>query len=154
MKSEIADLSTEPYFPSASEYLVTTPPSATHGDVPWLVSSVKSLEAETGTKDLRLHSRLSPWCASIWKRAFDLTCIVPALILISPILGIIAIVVRLTSPGPVIFRQQRSGRYRKLFTIYKFRTMEPLAKFPAAASALVARLISLDLRGKKSLLHR
>ncbi len=123
MNSEIADLSTEPYFPSASEYLVTAPSSATHGGVPWPVSSVKSPEAETGTRDLRLHFRLSPWCASIWKRAFDLTCIVPALILISPILGIIAIAVRLTSPGPVIFRQQRAGQHGKLFTIYKFRTM-------------------------------
>ena len=123
MNSEIADLSTEPYFPTASECIVTTPSLAPHGNVPWLVPSGKSPEAETGTRDLRLHSRLSPWCASIWKRAFDLTCIVPALILISPILGIIAIAVRLTSPGPVIFRQQRAGRHRKLFTIYKFRTM-------------------------------
>jgi lipopolysaccharide/colanic/teichoic acid biosynthesis glycosyltransferase len=68
-------------------------------------------------------SRLSSWCASIWKRAFDLLCIIPGLIVISPVLGIIAIAVRLTSPGPVIFRQQRVGQNRKLFTIYKFRTM-------------------------------
>lgn len=68
-------------------------------------------------------SRLSSWCASNWKRAFDLLCIIPGLILVSPVLGMIAIAVRLTSPGPIIFRQQRVGQNRKLFTIYKFRTM-------------------------------
>ena len=66
---------------------------------------------------------IASWCASVWKRAFDLLCIVPGLILVSPALGMIAIAVRLTSPGPVIFRQQRVGQNRKLFTIYKFRTM-------------------------------
>lgn len=65
----------------------------------------------------------SPWCASIWKRIFDLACVAPALLLLSPLLGLVAIAVRLTSSGPIIFRQQRTGRDRKLFTIYKFRTM-------------------------------
>ena len=123
MNWEITDLSSEPYLPSVSDCVVAAPSLVTHGGIPWLVPSEKSPEAETGTRDERLHSRLSPWCASIWKRTFDLTCIVPALILISPILGIIAIAVRLTSAGPVIFRQQRAGQHRKLFTIYKFRTM-------------------------------
>jgi lipopolysaccharide/colanic/teichoic acid biosynthesis glycosyltransferase len=66
---------------------------------------------------------VSPWCASSTKRVFDLFCVVPALIVLSPALAIVAFAVRLTSPGPVIFRQQRAGRRRKLFTIYKFRTM-------------------------------
>lgn len=65
----------------------------------------------------------SPWCASKYKRSFDLLCVVPALLLISPLLALVAIAVRLTSSGPVIFRQQRAGRNRELFTIYKFRTM-------------------------------
>ena len=66
---------------------------------------------------------VSPWCASAAKRAFDLACVLPALVLISPLLAAVAIAVRLTSSGPIIFRQQRAGRHRKLFTIYKFRTM-------------------------------
>jgi lipopolysaccharide/colanic/teichoic acid biosynthesis glycosyltransferase len=49
--------------------------------------------------------------------------VIPALLAISPLLLIIAIAVRLSSRGPVIFQQQRAGRDRKLFTIYKFRTM-------------------------------
>ncbi len=73
--------------------------------------------------DSALTCRLSGWCMSDWKRVFDLVCVIPALILISPFLAIVAIAVRMTSPGPVIFRQQRAGQHRKLFTIYKFRTM-------------------------------
>lgn len=67
--------------------------------------------------------RLSRWCISDWKRVFDLVCVTPALLLASPFLALVAIAVRLSSPGPVIFRQQRAGQHRKLFTIYKFRTM-------------------------------
>lgn len=67
--------------------------------------------------------RFSPWCESAWKRVFDLMCVTPALVLLSPILLVVAIAVRLTSSGPVIFRQGRAGQNRKIFTIYKFRTM-------------------------------
>jgi len=50
----------------------------------------------------------------------------------------------------------RSGfmAFAEIAATILFLSREPLAKSPAAASALVARLISLDLRGKKSLLHR
>ena len=68
-------------------------------------------------------TELSPWCTSASKRAFDLACVGPSLILISPLLGMIAIVIRLTSVGPVVFRQQRAGQHGNVFTIYKFRTM-------------------------------
>ncbi len=57
------------------------------------------------------------------KRAFDLACVVPALILLSPVMLVVAILVWLTSEGPVLFRQQRVGLHRRTFTIYKFRTM-------------------------------
>lgn len=66
---------------------------------------------------------ISPWCNSARKRIFDLVCVVPALILISPLLALLAVAVRCTSKGPIIFRQQRAGQHRKLFVIYKFRTM-------------------------------
>ena len=57
------------------------------------------------------------------KRALDFVLSFAALILLSPIMLIIAIAIRATSPGPVFFRQKRIGLRRSHFMIYKFRTM-------------------------------
>ncbi len=57
------------------------------------------------------------------KRAFDLILTVIALICIAPLWLIIALAIRLDSPGPVFFRQPRAGRYGKPFTVFKFRSM-------------------------------
>src|SRR4051794_27452850 len=57
------------------------------------------------------------------KRLFDLAFAVLTLLLIGPLLLVVALWVRLDSPGPVFFRQQRVGRSGRLFGIYKFRTM-------------------------------
>jgi lipopolysaccharide/colanic/teichoic acid biosynthesis glycosyltransferase len=45
-------------------------------------------------------------------------------VILSPVFVVVALVVRLTSPGPVLFRQERLGRDRRPFSIYKFRTMQ------------------------------
>jgi lipopolysaccharide/colanic/teichoic acid biosynthesis glycosyltransferase len=57
------------------------------------------------------------------KRLLDLAITVPGLLLISPIMAIIALVVRFTLGEPVLFRQIRPGYKNRLFTVYKFRTM-------------------------------
>jgi sugar transferase EpsL len=57
------------------------------------------------------------------KRAFDLTLALLALTALSPIMGLIALLVWLKSGAPVLFRQQRLGLQSKPFTLYKFRTM-------------------------------
>ena len=58
------------------------------------------------------------------KRALDLVGSLLGLILCSPILVIIAIIIRLDSPGPVLFRGPRIGRRGHVFNILKFRTMQ------------------------------
>jgi exopolysaccharide biosynthesis polyprenyl glycosylphosphotransferase len=57
------------------------------------------------------------------KRCFDLLVAVPALIVLSPLMAVVAVAVRSTSPGPVIFRQQRMTKNGRVFTMLKFRTM-------------------------------
>ena len=59
------------------------------------------------------------------KRLFDLAFAAVTLLLLTPVLVAVALWVRLDSPGPVFFRQQRVGRDGQLFGIYKFRTMRP-----------------------------
>lgn len=60
---------------------------------------------------------------NFFKRIFDFLFSLLVLIVISPILLIVAIAIKIESPGPVIFKQTRLGRYGKPFTIYKFRSM-------------------------------
>ena len=57
------------------------------------------------------------------KRLFDLLLASAALLLLWPLLLLVALVVKLDSPGPVFFRQERVGRYGVPFRIHKFRTM-------------------------------
>lgn len=57
------------------------------------------------------------------KRTFDIAASVAGLVVLSPLLAIIALQVKLSSKGPVIYRQQRIGLYGIPFNIYKFRTM-------------------------------
>ncbi|BCG61247.1 undecaprenyl-phosphate glucose phosphotransferase [Paenibacillus sp. URB8-2] len=58
------------------------------------------------------------------KRLFDIIFSLFAIVVMSPILLIVALGVKLTSPGPVIFRQERVGLNRRTFTMYKFRSMK------------------------------
>ena len=57
------------------------------------------------------------------KRAFDLLFSAVGLFLLFPFLVLIALLINLDSPGPVIFRQERIGKGGKIFRIHKFRTM-------------------------------
>ena len=59
----------------------------------------------------------------IAKRFFDIAFATAAILLFSPLLIAIAVLIRLTSPGPVIFRQARCGLNGRRFTMYKFRSM-------------------------------
>jgi lipopolysaccharide/colanic/teichoic acid biosynthesis glycosyltransferase len=57
------------------------------------------------------------------KRVFDLLVATAALLLLAPLLVGVALLIKLDSPGPVFFRQERVGRYGVPFRIHKFRTM-------------------------------
>jgi exopolysaccharide biosynthesis polyprenyl glycosylphosphotransferase len=61
--------------------------------------------------------------ALLFKRTFDILLSACALILLSPVLLLTALLIKLDDHGPVLFRQQRVGQHRVPFTIYKFRSM-------------------------------
>lgn len=71
-----------------------------------------------------------------WKRAIDVTGALLGLVLLSPLLIAIGLAVKLTSRGPVFFRQNRTGQGGRRFTIYKFRSM--VADAEASQAALLA----------------
>jgi lipopolysaccharide/colanic/teichoic acid biosynthesis glycosyltransferase len=60
----------------------------------------------------------------IWKRTLDILISTMVLIILSPLFLLIAIYIRIMSPGPILFKQQRVGLNGKEFTFYKFRTMK------------------------------
>jgi len=61
--------------------------------------------------------------AAVLKRSFDLMIATVVAILTAPLMLLIAVAIHLTSPGPILFVQERVGSNGRLFRVYKFRTM-------------------------------
>lgn len=79
--------------------------------------------------------------ARILKRAMDLFGSAMALLVLSPLMILIAILTKLTSRGPVLFRQKRLGHHGKPFDLLKFRTMH-CSSDPEVHKAYVSRFIA------------
>jgi lipopolysaccharide/colanic/teichoic acid biosynthesis glycosyltransferase len=58
-----------------------------------------------------------------WKRLIDVAGATFGLVLLLPLFVVVAVAIKLTSPGPIIFKQRRSGRGGRPFWLYKFRSM-------------------------------
>lgn len=84
-----------------------------------LITGVPICVGDTRPKMLRKKSHYKRW----GKRLLDLVLAVAAIILLLPVFGITALLVRANSSGPVLFVQFRLGRQGELFRMYKFRTM-------------------------------
>ncbi len=69
-----------------------------------------------------LTSDAPPWAPAL-KRALDVVGASAGLVLLSPLMIAVALAIRLTTPGPALFSQERSGRRGRPFRVYKFRTM-------------------------------
>lgn len=81
-----------------------------------------------GTKSIAIKG----WNLAL-KRAIDVLFSSLVLILLSPLMLLIAVLIKLDSPGPVIFKQTRIGRGGRPFTVYKFRTMHEGAELEQQA---------------------
>lgn len=67
------------------------------------------------------------------KIVFDKAVSLVGLIVLSPLLLIVALLIKWKMPGPILFRQQRVGHYGRIFTVYKFRTMTVKAEASVAS---------------------
>ena len=79
------------------------------------IGSIKLIQLRTTPLD-------EPFNAGL-KRIFDIVVSIVSLVVLSPLLVVIAVAIKLSSPGPVLFRQERVGLNKKIFTMLKFRSM-------------------------------
>ncbi len=87
------------------------------------VATNTKVEPIAGVPVIELRkTRLDGW-GRVFKRSFDIFAALFFIILLSPILILTALAVRLTSPGPIIFKNERVGQKGKLFDTLKFRSM-------------------------------
>jgi exopolysaccharide biosynthesis polyprenyl glycosylphosphotransferase len=122
---------------------IATVPPKRHSQFPYVVEDIQSLgESTHGAARVRPRTFPTRYDAiiplqkvklpvlpvesfgyTVMKRIFDLVASLFGVIVVSPLLLLIAILVKLSSPGPVFFCQERVGRHGKVFTMVKFRTM-------------------------------
>jgi lipopolysaccharide/colanic/teichoic acid biosynthesis glycosyltransferase len=93
-----------------------------------------SLRADAAAPFIDRYERYRPL-----KRAFDLAICLAIMPLVAPVLLVCAVAIRLDSPGPILFTQQRTGQHGIRFGMYKFRTMV------RDAEALKASLMHLNI---------
>lgn len=98
----------------------------------WVMANVyesgpEALELENvaGIPLIKVHEQVTPKWALAAKRIVDVVISTVALSTLSPLLLLIAAIIRLDSSGPVFYRADRVGRKKRSFTCYKFRTMTP-----------------------------
>jgi exopolysaccharide biosynthesis polyprenyl glycosylphosphotransferase len=91
---------------------------------------------------IHIHPDLMPDWQRVWKRLIDITISGVALLVLLPFLLFTAIMVKLSSKGGIIYKQERIGLFGRPFNIYKFRSMyvEAEAAGPALSSKLDPRI--------------
>lgn len=91
-----------------------------------LLNSGSTRKAGVVSKETAVQYRgaTMPWQYDTVKRVFDITAALLILVAASPVLAVIAIMVKMDSPGPVFFKQKRVGRRGQFFGMYKFRSMK------------------------------
>jgi len=102
------------------------------------------------------HSQLNGW-SLIWKRIFDLIMATIALIVFAIPMIIIAIIIKIDSKWPAIYKSKRVWKWWKLFTFYKFRTMKTemcVGYGWKKADELYAKLIASDANNRKWVLPK
>jgi exopolysaccharide biosynthesis polyprenyl glycosylphosphotransferase len=103
-----------------------------------------------GVPLLRFHTvRINEW-ELLAKRFIDIVISGLVIVLLGPFMTLIAFLIKLTSPGPVFFKQQRLGFHGRKFTLYKFRTMRQGAQDALPKVNDVAEMDTPEFRAKKT----
>ena len=89
------------------------------------------------------HRRRTKAWQRVVRRTVDVLIAGSSLFVLSPLMVIIGIAIKLTSPGPALFKQRRVGLARESFTFYKFRTMRV-----GGDDTALQEMISRELRGE------
>jgi lipopolysaccharide/colanic/teichoic acid biosynthesis glycosyltransferase len=105
-----------------------TPPVCTVYNYPadWLAGGDSGRKEEERPAETRPVHALDSFFVRqmpLWKRALDVTGALVGLVLLAPLFALVALAIRIASPGPVLFRQERSGLGGARFWMYKFRSM-------------------------------
>src|SRR5215210_2625936 len=82
--------------------------------------------------------------SEVAKRALDIVVSAVALVAMAPLLGLLALWIKLDSPGPVLFVQPRSGRGGRFFNLYKFRSMYTDATVQVRDDGAIVKLVQDD----------
>ena len=92
-------------------------------DMDWMEGAALQVQDFEGLTGIEAHANhLSP-ASSLIKRAVDIFGSLFGVLLFAPILGLVALMIKLDSPGPLLYRQARVGKDGKMIDIYKFRSM-------------------------------
>lgn len=89
----------------------------------WAFPKSKTQKDRPGSNETG-DEELNPYLLSYQKRMLDIGGALTILAILSPLLLIVALIIRLSSRGPALFRQTRTGASGRTFTIYKFRSMK------------------------------
>jgi lipopolysaccharide/colanic/teichoic acid biosynthesis glycosyltransferase len=89
-------------------------------------------------------------------RTLDLLIATLGLVVFAPVLALIAVLIKLESPGPVLFRQTRVGKDEKPFEVYKFRSMTVAAAQEQRVDTAIDNIESFQFtpRGRKTVIGR
>jgi len=92
---------------------------ALRNDDPLMVAAIQQREDVLAECGHALFARPFP----LWKRAMDIAGALAGIAAFGPVMIAVALIIKITSPGPVLFTQKRGGMAGKVFDLYKFRSM-------------------------------
>jgi exopolysaccharide biosynthesis polyprenyl glycosylphosphotransferase len=113
---------------------------------PEVADAGPAVDTPSPLSNAAVHKHGAGRVAMLTKRSMDVVGSISMLLVLSPLLLLVAIAVKLTSKGPILFRQQRVGLHGELFTFLKFRSMY-VNNDPKIHQEFVARFIAGESNG-------